>query len=463
MKPVFADSESMKQKARASLIRPQFQVSDLYHKTGWARHVATHWLFENLTLVVIFLNAIWIAIDADLNPALSLFDSPWPFILGENVFCLFFSLELLIRFLAFKRKRDTIKDKWFIFDSMLVALMVVETWVLSFVVHFLSRGTASSSISNMSMLRMVRMVKLLRISRLTRLLRGLPEVFILMKGVRAALRSVMLFFLTWTFIIYVYALVFRMMNDTVSPGATNFFGSVPGVMNLLLLNGVLPMHATFVTEVAAESWVYWPLTISFIALSFVLLMNMLIGVMVETVTAIASAERESITVVGLASDLRMCMVSLGIDATRGLSKDDVETVILDPEVGVVVGQAGADIVTLADMLQVIFEDLGDENGNITFSDFVESILNMRESNPAKVKDVMGQLRSIKVALKHTEDAIRQNLADDFQELKHAIVELQGAVHMQQDDTSTVISVDELRERGTQRHFSWNSAGASGFG
>lgn len=50
---------------------------------------------------MIFLNAIWMSVDIDNNPAAVLVDAPLIFVVMENFFCGFFTGELLIRFFAF--------------------------------------------------------------------------------------------------------------------------------------------------------------------------------------------------------------------------------------------------------------------------------------------------------------------------------------------------------------------------
>merc|ERR1712232_1109979 len=110
--------------------------------------------------------------------------------------------------MAFKQKRNCFKEYWFVFDFILVLLMVVETWVLTLFVVFFG-GDGLSVGGNLSMIRVVRIVKMLRVSRMARLLRAIPEVVILVKGIGAASRSVVVFCILWAMIIYVFAVVFK--------------------------------------------------------------------------------------------------------------------------------------------------------------------------------------------------------------------------------------------------------------
>mmetsp|Transcript_120745 Transcript_120745/g.301265 ORF Transcript_120745/g.301265 Transcript_120745/m.301265 type:complete len:280 (-) Transcript_120745:23-862(-) len=265
---------------------------------------------------------------------------------------------------------------------------------------------------------MVRMVKMLRISRMARLLRGIPELLILLKGIKAASRSVVIFFALWLIITYIYALAFRMIGDN---DDSEYFGSMGVSMNTLLLMGILPEHATLVNSVTAEHLVFWPLMVSFVALASVTLMNMLVGVLVEVVSAIAKTEKEGITVLALATDLRSALTHMGVNIEVPLPREEVEKIITDPDCALVIEQAGADVLTLADMLPQIFED--NHDAGLKFEDLVETILNMRGSNPAKVKDVKGQLRAIKNAIKETEVAVRQAIGEDLHDLRTELYEM----------------------------------------
>merc|ERR1719343_725893 len=86
--------------------------------------------FECVTLSVICANAIWLGTDTDLNKAKTLKDTHMGWRIGENIFCVYFTFEILVRFAAFREKILCIRDRWFVFDSALVILMVVETWLM---------------------------------------------------------------------------------------------------------------------------------------------------------------------------------------------------------------------------------------------------------------------------------------------------------------------------------------------
>lgn len=86
--------------------------SEVWKSDGLLPKIARHHLFGSTTMIVIFLNAIWMSIDIEHNPADIISEAPWGFVVMENLFCSYFTLELLIRFAAYKRTCSAFKDAW---------------------------------------------------------------------------------------------------------------------------------------------------------------------------------------------------------------------------------------------------------------------------------------------------------------------------------------------------------------
>lgn len=77
--------KAMKESEKAQSI----SVHDLYFKKGVAQRIAKSDIFENTTLAIIILNAIYIAIDTDWNRADKLADYDWPFFCRRtDILCL---------------------------------------------------------------------------------------------------------------------------------------------------------------------------------------------------------------------------------------------------------------------------------------------------------------------------------------------------------------------------------------
>merc|ERR1740123_1249566 len=286
VKTVFIDAAAMKNKVRMALCKPTHNVTDFYKETGWP---------EQVTLSVIAFNAIWIAIDTDLNPAEVIIDADPIFQVAENMFCTFFVFEWAVRFIAFRRKRDGLRDKWFTFDFVLVFTMVLETWVMT-IVSIFSAGGANGALGNASILRVARLLRLSRMARMARLLRAMPELMILIKGMVAAMRSVFFTLFLLVIIMYVFAIAFTQVCDETDIGQDKF-KTVPQSMYTLLLYGTLLDDVGYLSnKLGKESFILTTMFFFFVLLAALTVMNMLIGVLCEVVSAVAATEREEMLV-----------------------------------------------------------------------------------------------------------------------------------------------------------------------
>lgn len=185
--------EHFKEKAREAAMKPPYSVFDFYYSTGCSQAIARSPWFEYVTLLIVFLNAAWMAVDMDLNTATVITEAHPAFLIMENAFCTYFFLELLIRFAAFEKKCNCLRDGWFVLDLILVLLYVLDTWLVLVLVYGGGIRFEPGGGSMMSIMRMLRMAKLCRLTRLARLLRAVPELVIIVKGIGFASRSVTFF------------------------------------------------------------------------------------------------------------------------------------------------------------------------------------------------------------------------------------------------------------------------------
>eukprot|EP00928_Gymnodinium_smaydae_P052112 TRINITY_DN3586_c1_g2_i1.p1 TRINITY_DN3586_c1_g2~~TRINITY_DN3586_c1_g2_i1.p1 ORF type:complete len:897 (+),score=214.45 TRINITY_DN3586_c1_g2_i1:51-2693(+) len=405
---VFADADAINRKARKNLIKPQYNVSDNYYDTGYAQAIARSALLEYITMAVIVLNALWIAIDTDLNTAPVIIMADPVFQVAEHTFCTYFFLELLVRFAAFERKLNCFRDSWFVFDLLLVTMMVAETWVFSIVLVATGQNDSNADIGSTSVLRIGKIARILRISRIARLLRAIPELVVLVKGIALAARSVTVFFGFWLAIIYVFALAFRQLTDGQVIGE-RYFSSVIESMNTLLLRGILPDFAAMVDDLTDANVFLWPLIVFFLLLASVTVMYMLMGVLVDVTGVIASTEKEAMVVRTVAEDLREAMAIIDKDTDRPFSKLEFETLLQEPEVCKIVEPLGVDVVVVTDMLDMIFEAKDRSGQAMYFEDFVDLMLNSRGGNSVTMKDANAQLTIVKQLVKHSSEALMKRL------------------------------------------------------
>ena len=90
--------------------KKEYDVFDLYKKVGPAQCIAKSGLFNNLTLLVITANGVWIGWDTDHNHAATIDEAKLYFQIAESFFCIYFTAEVVIRFFAFKKILRT--SKW---------------------------------------------------------------------------------------------------------------------------------------------------------------------------------------------------------------------------------------------------------------------------------------------------------------------------------------------------------------
>ena len=310
--PMFVDAAEMKEKLRANMCKPQYDVCDFYFTSGIFQKVARSPIFEKFTLAVIAFNALWISIDTDHNNAEVLLDAAVIFQVAEHGFCFYFSFEWLMRYKSFRRKRDGLKDAWFVFDSCLVFMMVVETWVMT-TVMVVSGGGGGGGMGNASILRMARLLRLSRMARMARLLRAMPELLILIKGMVAAVRSVFFTLALLTLMLYIYAIAFRQLTAETEIGFKHF-DSVPAAMHTLLLDGAfMDSLGERARQLQDVSLLYLFLFYMFVLMASLTVMNMLIGVLCEVISAVASTEKERLNVAFVKEKLQEIMTQTGLD------------------------------------------------------------------------------------------------------------------------------------------------------
>jgi len=388
---LFVDEQSLKEQIRVGmLMKPQPTVEELYKTDGWAQKVARHHMFEKSTLSVVIINAGWMAIDTDLNHEPLLYDSHPVFVIAENLFCIYFFVELLIRFAAFAVKLDCFKDKWFQFDLVLVVFMVLETWCLAPIVFYMAQQSGGGSGPSLELLTPLKLLRLLRMARMAKLMRAMPELLILIKAIAIATRTVFYTFFLLGLIIYVFAIFFTTQLGRDSELADHDdckFGTVQDSITTLLIASAFPDLQGVLLALKDNNIALFLAFILFVLIAALTIMNMLIGILCEIISCISSAEKEELQVGQLKTDL-LTLLENGIDKDYDalISKEEFLDLLMKPEACKAMAAVGVDVVGLVDCIDFIFLD--DEN--LSFPDFMNIILELRGSNVATVKDMVDQ-------------------------------------------------------------------------
>eukprot|EP00443_Scrippsiella_acuminata_P022492 CAMPEP_0115177962 /NCGR_PEP_ID=MMETSP0270-20121206/5654_1 /TAXON_ID=71861 /ORGANISM="Scrippsiella trochoidea, Strain CCMP3099" /LENGTH=429 /DNA_ID=CAMNT_0002590907 /DNA_START=36 /DNA_END=1325 /DNA_ORIENTATION=+ len=365
-RPLLPDADDMKQQVKQATYADHYDVFDFYKDTGICQKIARSEWFDILTLCVIFVNAVWISVDADYNDA---------------------------------------GDRWFCFDSLMLALTIFETWVLAIVVtaraYYRSDDEEQVS-SNSSFLRLVRLLRLCRIARLSRILVCLPELVVLFKGINVACRAVIATLGLVAVVIYVFAILFRQLSrDTILEQL--YFTSIHHSMRTLLLTSVTPdLVDYFEGDFAEVPFYFGVIFFFFILLITFTTLNLLVGVLVNVVAVVANGEKEKMQIAVLRAELEKIVSVVDADLDNHMSKEEFDKILLRPELLRNLQEAGVDCVELVDILHYTFQQ---HDNNISVSELLDLILQLRGGNTATVKDIIDFRRLLTSEFGRLEDRI----------------------------------------------------------
>lgn len=422
-RPLFADATAMKEKVRQNLMKPAYKVSDFYWSRGIAQRIARSPIFDNITLGVIAFNALWISVDTDYNKAATIAEASLVFQIAENFFGLYFTFEWIVRMSAFKRKRDATKDAWFIFDTLLLVVMICEIWLITAFTMLTARGGGSFVDADMSILKIMRLVRTTRMARVAKLLKAVPELMVLLKGMFVATRSV--FFTLCLLLVFIYVFAVGLTQLTAgTPVADKYFKDVPAAMASLLLYGTLPDLADMVYFVGGEKIYFAVVLCVFILLATLTVMNMLVGVLVEVVGVVSSVEKEAASITHVKAEM-MGLIRKTEFRLRGgfqggssmlglaepvITKDDFITLLGRPEAARILQGVGVDAVGLVDFGDFIFRD---DAKTLSFSDFMEIVLQLRGTNTATVKDIVDMRKFMMAELENLHRTVAQTVEEQL--------------------------------------------------
>eukprot|EP00929_Paragymnodinium_shiwhaense_P061623 TRINITY_DN30798_c0_g1_i1.p1 TRINITY_DN30798_c0_g1~~TRINITY_DN30798_c0_g1_i1.p1 ORF type:complete len:810 (-),score=154.60 TRINITY_DN30798_c0_g1_i1:331-2760(-) len=436
VKSTFVDAAAMKEKVRQNLSKPQYAVSDYYKETGICQAIARSPKFDKATLLVISFNALWIAIDTDMNDATLLLEAHPVFVLAENLFCAFFSFELFTRYMAFKRIRDGLHDVWFVFDTFMVTMMVMETWVFT-TFTLLVENDDSGGGSNTSVLRVARLLRLSRMCRMARLLRAMPELMIMIKGMLAATRSVF-FTLCLLFVFtYVFAIALKQLAED-TPLGPEHFPSVPMSMVTLMVYGVfLDSFASFFLALMKHPHLAL-MFFFFVLIGSLTILNMLVGVLCEVVSAVAATEQEEMLVTYVNDKLSRVMQLIDTDGGGSISKKEFMQILENVDAVRSLNDVGVDVFALVDLADYIFEDddaANEDDIELDFGKFMEVVLQLRGTNQATVKDIVDLRKFMRLAM-----------SENYKQSLTIMEELQRLIELQTSGaTSTLVGLPQAAQ------------------
>jgi len=176
---------------------------------------------------------------------------------------------------------------------------------------------------------------------------------------------------------------------------------------------------TFANQLSRESFVLVAIFFMFALLAALTVMNMLIGVLCEVVSAVAATEKEEMLVGYVNGKLRKVVDLLDTDGDLKISKVEFVEILENMEAARALQEVGVDVVGLIDFAEFIFEDdeldqptpeqmeqmntqeVHEREKSLSFGDFMEVVLQLRGTNNATVKDIVDLRKFMRRALIQT--------------------------------------------------------------
>lgn len=446
-KAVFVDAKAMKEQLRKNMDKPKYDVTAYYKTEGCAQRVARDARFEHLTLGIIMFNALWIAVDIDANDEEVLHQAHPVFIIAENLFCLFFTVEISIRFAAFANKPDCLRDGWFVFDLLMVTLMIFETWLMTIILVIVG-GDSGSGLGNASILRLMRLLRLSRMARMARLLRAMPELLILVKGMVAAVRSVFFTLVLLLLLVYVFAILYRQLTRDDNVGKERF-PNLAIAATTLVMDGMFFDNPRDLAEALLDDKNYLGLFAFylFVLLATLTVMNMLIGVLCEVVSAVATTEHEGLTIAYVRDRLqeivnRTC--KLDEVGSMNITKEMFVKILTDPKSAMLLSEVDVDVLAIVDLVDTIFATETGEERVLSFGDLVVTMMDQRDTNTATVKDITDMRKYVRGRL----DKLEEESDDLFNAVGH-VIEQKYNLPRGTFDSQTQVVLRQMEEQSAQ--------------
>mmetsp|Transcript_20526 Transcript_20526/g.61471 ORF Transcript_20526/g.61471 Transcript_20526/m.61471 type:complete len:308 (-) Transcript_20526:169-1092(-) len=278
--------------------------------------------------------------------------------------------------------------------------MVIETWL----VYIFAANNSGIDLSGGGTLSMLRMLRLTRMARLMRIFRFVPELMVLIKAMSVALKSMMWTSIFLFMIIYVFAIAFRIVSDS-SDLESQYFPSIPATMSFLLLDGLFPDNKGGVVALGDAGFAYALMLVLFIVVGTLVVMNMLIGLMCEGVSAAAASEREDLAMLNLNKNMQNLITSIDEDSDGTISRQELGSMFCNARACEIMKKVGVDPNGFAKLAEYFIFGLRD---SVCIEEFTQAMWKLRNGNPATVRDVV-DLRRLVAELQASTKQIRDHI------------------------------------------------------
>ncbi len=188
--------------------------------------------------------------------------------LFDYAITLFFLIEIIIRLIAEKPIYKFFKDGWNIFDLIIVTISLIPI------------GGAEA----------VFVARLLRIVRILRIITILPQFRIVIDSLFKTIPKVSSVVLLMFIFFYIWAAIGSMLFNHIDPDRWGNIGTVMLVLLQMITYDDWAAIMGDVVDVYPFAWIYF---VSFLILNAFILFNMIIGIIVETMSREVEKDKDS--------------------------------------------------------------------------------------------------------------------------------------------------------------------------
>jgi len=199
---------------------------------------------------------------------------------------------------------------------------------------------------------------------------------------------------------YIFAIAFTQLTKDSSLG-TNHFPTVGESLYTLLVHGVFLDSLESLCTSLEQDTLCLLLFFVFVILSSLTVMNMLIGVLCEVVSAVAEVEKDGLQVNSVTDKLQVVISELDADSNGLISKSEFMQILAHPGVAEALNEVNVDPVGIVDFADYIFAT-SNKNDEISFEEFMKLVLSLRGSNHVTVKDIVDLRKHVLNALEKLE-------------------------------------------------------------
>jgi len=407
---------------------PPYHVEEAYWKTGICQTIARSDRFANFTVLVVIFNAVYIGFDSDYNTAQNIYKAPVVFQACSQFFCVYFTWELVVRFLAFEIKHSCLKDGWFKFDAFLVSTMILDTWVLMPILFLLGGGVQIPT-------QPLRMLRLFKLTRMARLMKALPELVTQIKGLCRSLRAISSSMILVGLMVYVWAIMMHMLmkeevdyNEELWQQSSLSFATMTSCIWSLLMAGTMmlddssPLMSSLLFSKKFNYVLAGFLFVMYAMMSAMCILQMLIGVLCDVVSTV-KAEEQSATAIGLLKQELLVSLASCDDGDGKISEAELKVVMHHPKSKALFRRLKINHAFLIELQRGLYRKPGMQ---VPILDILELMVQCRGENNATVETMSGalvriinELTTVRGVLETDLGKLENRLARDIRELREA--------------------------------------------